>query len=142
MYKIMIFAAALAFCACGGNIQKVGTAGDTKTEQTVDMHNAENSLDYVGTYTGTTPAADCPGIEMKLTLGSDGTYTLDRTYLERDGSFTERGKYSVDGNLLTLNEEGVKFYYKVEENRLRMLDADKQEITGELASHFILNKQN
>lgn len=32
------------------------------------MHNAENSLDYDGTYTGTFPAADCPGINMTLTI--------------------------------------------------------------------------
>lgn len=138
----MIFAVAFALCACGGNTQKTSTAGDTQSQQAVDMHHAENSLDYVGTYTGTIPAADCPGIEIRLELLGNNTYTLGRTYLERNGAFTERGTYSVNVNLLTLDDEGVKSYYKIEENRLRMLDADKQEITGDLASHFVLRKQN
>ncbi len=33
-------------------------------------------------------------------------------------------------------------YYKVEENRLRKLDADRNEITGALAEHYILKKTN
>ena len=45
-------------------------------------------------------------------------------------------------NLLTLNEEGGELsYYKVEENHLRKLTMDKQEITGELADHYVLNKE-
>lgn len=142
MRKIMILAGALVLCACGGNTSKVGTASDTQTQQIAEGHHAENSLDYVGTYTGTIPAADCPGIEIRLELLGNNTYTLGRTYLERNGAFTERGTYSVNVNLLTLDDEGVKSYYKIEENRLRMLDADKQEITGDLAVHFVLSKQN
>ena len=52
------------------------------------------------------------------------------------------GGYSVRGNLLTLtpeNGEGVE-YYKVEENRLRRLDADKQPVTGPLAENYVLKK--
>jgi hypothetical protein len=48
----------------------------------------------------------------------------------------------VRGNLLTLtpeNGEGVE-YYKVEENRLRRLDADKQPVTGPLAENYVLKK--
>ena len=32
-------------------------------------------------------------------------------------------------------------YYKVEENKVRLLNDDKQEITGALAEHYILNKE-
>ena len=43
---------------------------------------------------------------------------------------------------LTLKEEnGEISYYKVEENRVRLLTDDKQEITGALADHYILNKE-
>ena len=44
--------------ACGGNSRQKTTAG------VPDMHNAENALDYQGTYKGVFPAADCPGIEI------------------------------------------------------------------------------
>ncbi len=41
------------------------------------MHNAENSLDYDGTYTGTFPAVDCPGINMTLTIKNTETFGVD-----------------------------------------------------------------
>ena len=48
----------------------------------------------------------------------------------------------VEGNILTLKEEGGEIsYYKVEENKVRLLNDDKQEITGALAEHYILNKE-
>ena len=39
----------------------------------MDMHTAEISLDYYGTYKGTLPAADCPGINVTLTLNKNKT---------------------------------------------------------------------
>ena len=51
------------------------SAAGSNTTQVVDMHTAETSLDYYGVYKGTVPAADCPGIELTLTLKKDRTYT-------------------------------------------------------------------
>lgn len=66
---ILILAAAALLAACGGNTQKKAAAGGTETVAGMpDMHTAETSLDYQGTYAGTLPAADCPGIETRLTL--------------------------------------------------------------------------
>ena len=54
----------------------------------------------------------------------------------------KKGTYTLEGNILTLKEEGGEIsYYKVEENRVRLLTDDKQEITGALADHYILNKE-
>ena len=87
-------------------------------------------------------AADCPGIETTLTLNPDKTFSLHSVYIDRDSSFDEKGTYTLKDNLLTLNEEGGELsYYKVEENHLRKLTMDKQEITGELADHYVLNKE-
>ena len=63
--SLLILAAALAMVSCGGNAQqKAATAGTQQTTAAApDMHNAETSLDYLGVYKGTLPAADCPGIE-------------------------------------------------------------------------------
>lgn len=46
----------------------------------VDQHNAQNSLDWPGSYTGILPCADCSGIETILDIKADGNYTLDETY--------------------------------------------------------------
>ena len=62
--------------------------------------------------------------------------------MDRDSSFDEKGTYTLEGNILTLKEEGGEIsYYKVEENKVRLLNDDKQEITGALAEHYILNKE-
>lgn len=139
----MIVVAAALLGACGGNTQKKAAAeGSAASAGVPDMHTAETSLDYRGTYTGTFPAADCPGIEMRLVLKADGTYDLHMKYIDRDAEFDERGAYKVRGNLLSLTPEdgeGIA-YYKVEENRLRRLDADKQPVTGALAENYVLKK--
>lgn len=136
--QLLTLVAALALTACGGP----GASKSAATAETPDMHTAENALDYTGVYKGTTPAADCPGIEVTLTLKADGTYSEHDKYLERDSEFTEEGGYSVVGNLLTLTPSGGEGigYYKVEENQLRRLDADKKPIEGDLADKYILTK--
>ena len=37
-----------------------------------------------GTYEGTLPAADCPGLQTLITFNSDGTFYMEETFLERD----------------------------------------------------------
>lgn len=108
-----------------------------------DLHSAENSLDYLGTYTGTFPGADNPGIATKLTLHRDQSYTLESVYTGKDeNKFEEKGDFSVDGNTLTLySKSGQNQYFKIEEGRLRKLDNDKQVITGSLAEEYILIKE-
>ena len=142
--NVLILAAALALVACGGHAPKKKAAAETQTTTAAapDMHTAETSLDYLGTYEGTLPAADCPGIQTTLTLDPDGTYTLHMKYIDRDAEFDEKGVFSVKENLLTLTQldDGSEEYYKVEENRLRMLDAEKQPVTGALAENYVLQK--
>lgn len=141
--SLLILAAALAMVSCGGNAQqKAATAGTQQTTAAApDMHNAETSLDYLGVYKGTLPAADCPGIETTLTLAPDGSYALHLKYIDRDSEFDEKGAYKVKGNLLTLTPmDGQPEYYKVEENQVRKLDADKQPVTGALAENYVLKK--
>lgn len=142
--NVLILAAALALVACGGNAQRKAVTADS--QETVaaapDMHTAETSLDYLGTYEGTLPAADCPGIQTTLTLNPDGTYELHLKYIDRDAEFDETGVFTVKENLLTLAQldDGSEEYYKIEENRLRMLDAEKQPVTGALAENYVLQR--
>ena len=137
---LLILAAAIMLTACGGNSRQKTTAG------VPDMHNAENALDYQGTYKGVFPAADCPGIEIELTLHNDNTYTMNSSYMDRsEEPIQQTGNYTVKGNLLPLRSKvGIGLpapeYYKVEENRLRRLNAKKQPITGELADQYVLTK--
>lgn len=132
-----------ALTACG-NREKVdkNTAEPTENAQVADMHTAENSLDYWGTYKGTLPAADCPGIEATLIINRDSTFTLKYVYIDRNSTFEDKGTYTIKGSVLTTKgEEGSTTYYKVGEEQLSMLDAEKQPITGALAEHYILKKE-
>lgn len=139
----------LIACACIAGISCTSKPVDkpestTKTQptatETVDMHTAENSLDYPGVYEGTIPAASGPGIKMTLTLNKDKTFKLRSEYIdEKDGIDTVQGKYVVNGNIATLElAQNEKKYLKIEEGRVRLLDQDKKVVEGDLANHYIL----
>ena len=78
MKKIFILVCSCALLAACNNSAKTNkSAGaDSTSIEVTDIHNAENSLDYEGTYKGVFPAADCPGIETTLTLNPDKTFSL------------------------------------------------------------------
>ena len=101
MKKLFILACVcLLITSCNSNSKN--TNDSAISTETTDMHNAENSLDYDGTYTGTFPAADCPGINMTLTIKKDKTFELISEYIDRqDATFKEYGTYSVEGNIMT-----------------------------------------
>ena len=151
---VLVVAVAAALFSCSGNpkadarLSHLETVKDRRvqdkqeTAQVPDMHNAETSLDYWGVYEGTLPAASSPGIKTTLTLNKDKTFTLRSEYIdEKDGIFNDKGTYTLDGNVLTTKQEGGDItYYKVEEGQLKMLDQQKQPITGDLAKFYILKQ--
>jgi len=109
--------------------------------------NARNNLDWAGTYVGTLPCADCEGIETRLTLKEGGSYTLSQKYLGRDEKpFETKGSFqwSALGNTVTITDARSKeiTHFAVAENQLKQLDKESNEITGALASSYILAKVN
>ena len=121
----------------------VGCTNAKKADVSADMHTAETSLNYYGVYKGTVPAADCPGIELTLTLKKDRTYTYHWAYIDRkDADFDETGTFTVKDNLLTLTEKGGEVsYFKVQEGSLVMLNNEKQPATGALADAYVLKQE-
>lgn len=87
--------------------------------------------------------ADCPGIELTLTLKKDRTYTYHWLYIDRkDAEFDETGTFTVKDNLLTLTEKGGEVsYFKVQEGGLVMLNNEKQPATGALADAYVLKQE-
>lgn len=88
------------------------------------------------TYAGEIPCADCPGIQVVLTLFADGTYRLRNTYRERGAVVYELGHWErVQGDsarlrLFTAGPTGavVREYRRVAPDRLRQLDREGREI--------------
>lgn len=109
--------------------------------------NSMTSVDWPGTYFATLPCGRCEGIEMWVTLKSDGTYALNTNYLGLNDALEEEftGKFTWDqyGGIVTL--EGLKGTYpgkfKVGENRIWYLDKDGNQMTGPLAEQYILDKK-
>ncbi|SEK98774.1 copper resistance protein NlpE N-terminal domain-containing protein [Parapedobacter koreensis] len=128
----------VAVTVAAGSCQTKRTTSNQAADST---HNSRNALDWSGTYQGTLPCADCPGIRYTITLNADNSYLLKTQYLEKgDSVFTESGSFSWDetGSQITLDERDEKF--QVGENQLFHLDMEGNRITGNLAEHYILAK--
>ena len=106
-------------------------------------HSARNSLDWVGTYEGTLPCADCEGINTTVVLAADFSYQLTRVYVGKDAmALNSSGQFSwneAGSTVLLEAEQPVQFF--VGENQLSMLDPLGKRITGELAARYRLTKQ-
>jgi len=121
-----------------------GLASCLSTRGIDDAHNSKNSLDWAGVYTGTIPAADVSGINVRLMLSQDETFVLQYEYLDRPSNqFNSTGSFKWDkkGNIIILNVKDMPPYYKVEENRLIQLDMNGKPITGNLADNYVLTKE-
>ena len=108
--------------------------------------NSETSLDWDGVYVGTTPCANCEGIETELTLGKDKTFVLKTKYIGKGAEKinTEKGTFSWDesGSVIVLNSlEHKPNQYKVGENHLVQMDMQGKIVEGSLASKYILQKK-
>src|SRR5690606_42104014 len=101
---VMVF----LFSHCQSKSSSSETGADTSASSFPDMHNAQNALDWGGTYKGTLPCADCIGIETTITLHEDLTYSLSRIYLQKEnGAFEETCTFSWDqsGSTIKLSED-------------------------------------
>ena len=145
MHKFFPIILSLFITAC--NLQEPKTEEITVPEETVvtiDEHNSKNSLDWAGTYIGTLPCADCAGIELTLNLSYDGSFSLKEVYLTDElNEFISAGEFiwNKTGNEITLVNENGPIIFKVGENFLQKLDVEGNEIKGDLADKYILNKQ-
>ena len=139
-YVILFFVVFGVTFAIFSNFQWVGQ---------VEAPTAQNM--YQGTYTGTTPCADCPGINTTLTLqensyGNPTTYSLKLDYEERYTTSTEKGVWTVstwkNKPLITLvpqDSTQITYYEVLSSNQIRQLDGDRNPIPESMP--FTLTKE-
>jgi copper homeostasis protein (lipoprotein) len=89
------------------------------------------------TFRGTIPCADCPGIELTVTLLPDGTFRLRQRYLERDplSTWLDLGRWTEeDGGRLVLRGAGERptWFARFAWDSLRLLDGEGREIASGL----------
>lgn len=98
MKRIFIYVAVMAaavMVSCNGkktaqndaNSDSTSVSDTTATGENVDL------TTVAGTYEGTLPAADCPGIKTVLTINADSTYELKQDYIERKEDTTKQAVY-------------------------------------------------
>lgn len=94
---------------------------------------------FAGTFTGTLPCADCPGIETRLVLAADGTYAITESYQERsapelkgDGTWTveeDDQRLRLDPNSKSDND---RLFAILSLDEIRQLDAEGKPIDSTL----------
>lgn len=143
---LYIFFAFILIVACRQSSKQNTVVSENVEEegQLPDMHNSKIAVDWVGSYKGVIPCADCSGIETVIRLNSDLSYELSRRYLgkaDETSNVNSTGEFEWDeqGSIITLDSAG-KPMFKVGENKLFKLDREGKVITGELAEKYILTK--
>lgn len=132
--------------------EKKTTANATGKDSTRVVDTNATDDNYVdlaavsGTYEGTLPAADCPGIKTVLTIKADSTYQLQQDYIDKKNGHDEAsGVFKVlDGKVLMLvrPSSGEQTYYKVKDNNsIVMTDSLGVEPEGETAKLYVLKKK-
>ena len=116
-----------------------------KNEVNDTAHNAKNSIDYVGTYKGILPCADCHGLETEITINENSTFCIKTKYQGKgDKIYVQKGNFNWNkkGTIIILTDiKNAPNQYFVGENTLVQLDISGQKITGTLAEEYILSKQ-
>lgn len=144
MYLAVIAAAMMV--ACNG---KKTAQDETKNDSVSVADSVSADVDMAavaGTYEGTLPAADCPGIKTVLTINADSTYQLQQDYIDRkDGHDEASGVLQVlDGNVMMLvrPSSGEHSFYKVKDSKsIVMTDSLGNEPEGETAKLYVLTKK-
>lgn len=152
MNKKMIYfamAAAVALTTSCNGKKTASADADHDSTSVADTTVAGENVDLTtvaGTYEGTLPAADCPGIKTVLTINADSTYELKQDYIERkDGHDEASGVLQVlNGNVLMLvrPSSGEHTFYKVKDSKsIVMTDSLGNEAEGEMAKLYVLTKK-
>ena len=123
-------------CSGGGNTAPAQREAAAPTTDTA----------YCGTYQGTLPAADCPGIKTVLTIAADSTYPLSSQYIDRQAQpVVTSGVYHLKqgGKLIELvtPSSGEKTYYKIKDAKsIVMTDSAGVEPQGPTAKFYALKR--
>ena len=125
--------------------RKKESLSENKVQTIADFPKANDSQDFIGTYIGVLPCADCEGMETKLTINENNTFTKSVHYLGKGTKvFEQKGTFSWNklGNVIQLTDvENAPNHYLVSKNKLLQLDMEGNIIDGTMAQEYQLSKQ-
>lgn len=97
------------------------------------------SANVIGQYAGNLPCADCDAINTVLVLNKDHSFQLVYSYVGKSvDRFVKDGNWKIERNNLVL--DGLDYQYKIIEGVLWQLDLAGNDITGDLADKYKLEK--
>lgn len=111
-------------------------------QETTTLGTEQPELNVPAMYTGTLPCADCPGIDYQLILEED-QFTEIYNYQDRSpGRFEETGSWKIEADTLTLVglENLILKRFLLDEEKLILLNLQNEQITGDLADMYVLQK--
>jgi len=153
MRKKLILTAAVIAALSVASCNSKKTNGQENNNDSVGYMEAEelplitaNLKSIAGTYEGTLPAADCPGIKTELTIKADSTYQLSSDYIDRkDGHDEANGIIELMNHavlkLIRPSSNDETFYKVLGNNQLIMTDSLGNEPEGETRKLYILTKK-
>lgn len=102
----------------------------------------KEDLNLPAIFTGTIPCADCPGVDYQLII-EDHQFTEITRYQDRSpGRFEQTGTWEINEDTLSLKdqENSVLKKFLINEQNLTLLDKSDQQIIGDLAEMYILDR--
>ena len=139
-YLFLLFLVAFSSCQ-----NKKETPQESKPLTVADFPKANANQEYIGSYIGVLPCGDCEGMETKITINENNTYTKSVQYLGKGTKiFEQKGSFSWNtlGNVIQLNDvQNAPNQYLVAKNKLMQLDLEGNIIAGSLAKEYELAKQ-
>ena len=89
---------------------------------------------FAGSFTGTLPCADCPGIDTRVDVDANGSFRLTESYQGSDVRRESSGTWVIDadGNRLQFDpdtkDDADRWFEIVSNNEIRILDTQGQPI--------------
>lgn len=136
LFPIWVFLLCIA-AACS-------TAPTSVSQSNAEMSNTEVARVAVGTWVGTIPCADCPGIDYTLELNPDSTYRERLVYQGRSATpFVQSGNWGVGNGRVKLNKQGSgNNQFVIEGENLVMLDMEGNRIESTHAEAYRLSRKS
>lgn len=147
-YFSWVMLASLVLTACADNSSSKESLSDSlenkKQEQQVTASVTITNASWPGTYSGTVPCANCPGILTELTLLADNTFELKQVYEDEKKSETKnQGNFTWMPDSMGIELQGLKEMptkFLMQEKQLVMLNREGKAVEGEKADLYILKK--
>lgn len=134
---ILLFVIILSFTAC----QK---QSPVEKKAAVVVASPKSTGDFVGTYKGILPCADCQGLLTEIAINENATFSIKTKYQGKgEKVFVKKGHFTWNkkGDVIILTDVSEPNKYLVGKNKITQLDIYGKKITGSLAAEYILSKQ-